>query len=307
MLAGISNCGCLRGGPLCSRLNQGLRKPLTLDVGPDHIALWRLVEHGSYGSQAIALAAHVFYAAGVADRSAIEWTDATWNPVTGCTQVSPGCDHCYALTFAERFRGVPGHPYQQGFDLTLWPARLELPLTWKRPRRVFVNSMSDLFHEAVPDEYIRRVFAVMAEADRHVFQVLTKRPQRMAALAPNLPWPANVWAGTSVELDRYSWRSNHYLSQVPAAVRFVSAEPLLGPLPSLDMEPLDWLITGGESGPQHRSIERQWVCDLRDRATEAGVAFFHKQWGGRTPKRGGRDLDGRTWDEFPSIRRPAKT
>lgn len=242
---------------------------------------------------------HLFYPDAVADRSSIEWTDATWNPVTGCTQLSPGCDHCYALTFAERFRGVPGHPYQQGFDLTLWPARLNLPFTWKQPRRVFVNSMSDLFHEAVPDSYIHQVFGVMEQAERHVFQVLTKRPKRMAAMAPSLPWPSNVWAGTSVELDRYAWRSNHYLSRVPAAVRFVSAEPLLGPLPSLDMVHLDWLITGGESGAHHRAIDPAWVRELRDRATAAGVAFFHKQWGGRTPKRDGRDLDGRTWDQMP--------
>jgi protein gp37 len=238
----------------------------------------------------------------MSDKSAIEWTDSTWNPVTGCTQISPGCDHCYALTFAERFRGVPGHPYEQGFDLTLWPQRLMLPLRWKQPRHIFVNSMSDLFHESVPDEYIRRVFAIMEKADWHVFQVLTKRPKRMANLAANLPWPSHVWAGTSIELDRYAWRFNHYLSQVPAAVLFVSAEPLLGPLPSLDMTRLDWLITGGESGPRHRPIDPSWVRDLRDRAADAGVAFFHKQWGGRTPKRHGRELDGRTWDEMPTPR-----
>src|SRR5919197_664716 len=185
----------------------------------------------------------------MADRSRIEWTEATWNPVTGCTEVSPGCDHCYAKTFAERWRGTPGHPYEQGFDLRLWPERLELPLRWKEPRRIFVNSMSDLFHEDIPDDYIRQVFAVMERADWHVFQVLTKRPNRMAELAARLPWPEHIWAGTSVELDRYAWRSNHYLRRVPSAVRFVSAEPLLGPLPSLRLEHLDWLITGGESGP----------------------------------------------------------
>jgi protein gp37 len=236
----------------------------------------------------------------VSDNSAIEWTDATWNPVTGCTQISPGCDHCYALTFAERFRDVPGHPYEQGFDLRLWPARLELPLQWRRPRRIFVNSMSDLFHEAVPDEYIHRVFEVMVRADHHVFQVLTKRPQRMAKLASGLPWPPHVWAGTSVELDRYAWRANGYLADVPASVRFLSAEPLLGPQPSLRVDQLDWVIAGGESGPRHRPCDADWVRDLRDRCRASGTAFFLKQWGGRTPKAGGRLLDDRTWDESPT-------
>lgn len=235
----------------------------------------------------------------MSDRSEIEWTDATWNPVTGCTQLSPGCDNCYALRFAERFRGVPGHPYEQGFDLKLWPARLELPLTWKRPRRIFVNSMSDLFHEAVPDEHIMAVFDVMVRADWHIFQVLTKRPGRMAKLASKLPWPDHIWAGTSVELDRYAWRANSDLRQVPAAVRFVSAEPLLGPLPSLELDHLQWVIAGGESGWRHRPCDESWVVDLRDRCVDADVAFFLKQWGGRTPKSGGRTLEGRTWDEVP--------
>jgi protein gp37 len=236
----------------------------------------------------------------MSDHSGIEWTDATWNPVTGCTQISPGCDHCYALSFAERFRSVPGHPYEQGFDLTLHPSRLHLPLTWKRPRRIFVNSMSDLFHDGIPDQYVKQVFEIMAQANQHIFQVLTKRPKRMAEMASALPWPSNVWAGTSVELDRYAWRSNYYLRRVPAAKRFVSAEPLLGPLPSLEMDHLHWLITGGESGSLHRRVCVEWVRDLRDRATSEGVAFFHKQWGGRTPKAGGRELDGRTWDEMPA-------
>jgi protein gp37 len=235
----------------------------------------------------------------MSDKSAIEWTDATWNPITGCTQTSPGCDHCYALSFAERFRGVAGHPFEQGFDLRLWPERLSMPLRWKAPRRIFVNSMSDLFHEAIPDEYIHRVFAVMMQADWHTFQVLTKRARRMAELATSLPWPAHIWAGTSVELDRYTWRANEYLRQVPAAVRFVSAEPLLGPLPSLQLDHLHWVITGGESGPAHRQCDPSWVRELRDRCAVAGVAYFHKQWGGRTSKAGGRILDGRTWDEFP--------
>jgi protein gp37 len=239
----------------------------------------------------------------MSDGSGIEWTDATWNPVTGCTQISPGCDNCYALRFAERFRGVASHPYESGFDLTLWPSRLALPLSWKRPRRIFVNSMSDLLHEAIPDSFIRQVFEVMAAADWHIFQVLTKRPRRLAELAPSLPWPEHIWAGTSIESDRFSWRSNAYLRHVPAAVRFVSAEPLLGPLDSLDLAPLQWLITGGESGPRHRRCEVEWVERLRDRCQEASVAFFHKQWGGRTPKTGGRLVEGRTWDELPSVSR----
>jgi protein gp37 len=244
---------------------------------------------------------HMFYSCRMSDRSAIQWTDATWNPVTGCTELSPGCDHCYARAFAERFRRVPGHPYQQGFDLKLWPSRLGLPFKWRAPRFVFVNSMSDLFQDDVPEAYITEVFDVMRRADWHTFQVLTKRPRRMAELAPRLSWPPNVWAGTSVELDRYAWRANHYLRQVPARVRFVSAEPLLGPLPSLCLDHLQWVITGGESGPSHRPCDPDWVRDLRDRCVSAGVAFFHKQWGGRSHAARGRELDGRTWDERPSI------
>lgn len=234
----------------------------------------------------------------MADRSAIEWTDATWNPVTGCTQVSPGCDHCYALTFAERFRGVKGHPYEQGFDLKLRPERLSLPLNWRRPRRIFVNSMSDLFHKNVPDEYITRIFDVMAAADWHIFQVLTKRPQRLARMASDLPWPDHIWAGVSIENDHYAWRAD-FLRKVPTAVRFISAEPLLGPLDHVCLEGIQWLIAGGESGAHSRPCEYQWVAALRDRCVQANIAFFHKQWGGRTPKAKGRELDGRTWDELP--------
>jgi protein gp37 len=236
----------------------------------------------------------------MSDKSAIEWTDATWNPVTGCTQVSPGCDHCYALTFAERFRGVPSHPYEQGFDLKLWPERLELPLQWRKPRRIFVNSMSDLFHKDVPDEYIRRVFEVMVKADWHIFQVLTKRSARFARLGPTLPWRPHIWAGVSIETKGYIWRADH-LRRVPAHIRFISAEPLLGPLDNLSLEGIQWLITGGESGYGHRPCDPDWVRSLRDRCRAEGVAFFHKQWGGRTPKAGGRLLDGRTWDEMPQI------
>jgi len=234
--------------------------------------------------------------------STIEWTDATWNPVTGCTQVSAGCDHCYALAFAERFRGVPGHPYEQGFDLRLWPERLELPLKWRKPRRIFVNSMSDLFHADVPDAFIQHVFETMAAADWHIFQVLTKRPQRLAKLAQTLSWPDHVWAGVSIESNNVVWRAD-FLRKVPSAVRFVSAEPLLGPIDNLSLDGIDWLITGGESGIGHRPCDPDWVRDARDRCLESGVAYFHKQWGGRTSKSGGRDLDGRTWDEMPQLKR----
>jgi protein gp37 len=238
----------------------------------------------------------------MAEKSAIEWTDATWNPVTGCTQVSPGCDHCYALAFAERFRGVPGHPYEQGFDLRLWPERLSLPFKWTRPRRIFVNSMSDLFHKDIPDAYIRDIFDVMVRADWHIYQILTKRPHRLVRLASSLPWPDHIWMGVSIESNDYVWRAD-LLRMVPCAVRFVSAEPLLGPLDKLCLDGIDWVITGGESGPRSRACEYHWVADLRDRCVKSGIAFFHKQWGGRTPKANGRLLDGRTWDGFP---RPTK-
>ena len=232
--------------------------------------------------------------------SNIEWTDATWNPVTGCTKVSPGCDHCYALTFAERFRGVLNHPYEQGFDLKLWPERLELPLQWKKPRRIFVNSMSDLFHKDVPDDFIRRVFDVMVKADWHIFQILTKRSGRLARLGPTLPWQPHIWIGVSIETEQYTWRADQ-LRKVPAYVRFISAEPLLGPLDKLSLDGIHWLITGGESGFGHRPCNPEWVRNLRDRCLAENVAFFHKQWGGRTPKAGGRGLDGRTWDEIPKV------
>lgn len=243
----------------------------------------------------------MYYGGDVSDKSAIEWTDATWNPVTGCTQVSPGCDHCYALTFAERFRGVPSHHYEQGFDLRLWPERLELPLTWHAPRRIFAVSMGDPFHKDVPDDFISQMWDVMVRAHWHSFQVLTKRPQRMARLAPTLSWPSNIWAGTSIESNQYAWRAGH-LRRVPAAVRFISAEPLLGPLDKVDLTGIDWVITGGESGHKHRPCAPEWVEDLHARCQSAGISFFHKQWGGRTPKAGGRELYGRTWDEYPTPR-----
>lgn len=237
----------------------------------------------------------------MADRSAIEWTEATWNPVTGCHKVSPGCAHCYAETFAERWRGIAGHPYEQGFDLRLWPERVHQPLHWKRSRTIFVNSMSDLFHEHVPDDFIADVFRVMGEAYWHVFQILTKRHERLAELAPLLDWHPNVWMGVSIENRRFVHRAD-YLREVPAAVRFISAEPLLGPLERLDLTGIDWLIAGGESGPRHRPVRLEWLRDLRDRCLDADVAFFFKQWGGARSKTGGRILDERIWDQMPVAR-----
>ena len=234
----------------------------------------------------------------MADNSAIEWTEATWNPVTGCDRISPGCAHCYARTFAERWRGVPGHAYEQGFDMRLWPERIDQPLKWKRPRQIFVNSMSDLFHPEVPDEFIAAVFATMVEADWHAFQILTKRPERLVELADELPWPPHIWMGVSIENRRFVHRAD-LLREVPAAIRFISAEPLLGPLEGLDLTDIHWLIAGGESGAGHRPIREEWVLDLRDRCAEEDVAFFFKQWGGFRPKSNGRLLEGREWNAMP--------
>jgi len=239
----------------------------------------------------------------MADNSAIEWTEATWNPITGCDQVSPGCAHCYAKTFAERWRGIPGHPYEQGFDLRLWPERLDQPMKWKRPRMIFVNSMSDLFHEDVPFSYIERVFDVMGEASHHTFQILTKRHKRLSQTAPKLTWHPNIWMGVSIENRRFVHRADH-LRKVDAAVRFISAEPLLGNLEGLDLDGISWLIAGGESGPGYRPVKLEWLRFIRDLCADEEVLFFFKQWGGHRPKAGGRELDGRVWDEMP---KPAST
>ena len=237
-------------------------------------------------------------------RSQIEWTDATWNPVTGCTQISPGCGHCYAKTFAERFRGVPGHPYERGFDLQLRPERLDQPLRWKKPRTIFVNSMSDLFHPGVPDDYVHEVFEIMAAAGQHRFQVLTKRAERLAELAPSLPWPDHVWMGVSVESQHWTSRIDH-LRETSAAIKFLSCEPLLGPL-ELNLEGIDWVIVGGESGPGARPMQPDWARGVRDRCVDEAVPFFFKQWGahdrdGRRvgKKRAGRTLDGATYCATP--------
>jgi protein gp37 len=234
------------------------------------------------------------------NHTGIEWTDATWNPVTGCTKVSPGCKNCYAERLARRLRAMGNPRYRNGFVVTLHPDQLTLPLRWPQPRRIFVNSMSDLFHEAVPEDFIRRAFEVMVKADWHTFQILTKRSDRLLRLARQLPWSSNIWQGVSVESARYTWRIDH-LRQVPAAVRFLSVEPLLGPIPNLPLDGIHWVIVGGESGSGRREMAPEWVRGIRDQCLAAEVPFFFKQWGGRTPKAGGRVLDGKTWDEAPQV------
>ncbi len=238
----------------------------------------------------------------MADRSAIEWTDTTWNPVTGCTKISAGCDNCYAARFSERFRGVPGHPFETGFDLTVRPERLSQPLGWKRPRMVFVNSMSDLFHKAIPPAYVAAVFDTMEQADWHTYQVLTKRSSLLQQFVNNRyhdrPVPRQIWLGVSVEDKKAATRIAH-LQQANASVRFLSIEPLLAPVGRLDLTGIDWVIVGGESGPRARHMDESWVIDIRNQCVRGGVAFFFKQWGGRSPKAGGRLLEGKEWNQFP--------
>jgi len=232
------------------------------------------------------------------DKSSIEWTDATWNPVTGCTKVSPGCKHCYAERLARRLHAMGNPRYRNGFDVTLHRDQIELPLKWRQPRRIFVNSMSDLFHEDVPDPFIERVFETMTKAPWHVFQILTKRAERLAEMATQLRWPRNVWQGVSTESEEYVYRIK-LLRQVPAAVRFVSVEPMLGRIKRLPLRGIHWVIVGGESGPNFRRIDPDWVSEIRDQCLTANVPFFFKQWGGFRPKSGGRSLGGRTWDQSP--------
>lgn len=245
----------------------------------------------------------------MADNSGIEWTESTWNPTTGCDRVSPGCDNCYALTLANRLKAMGSAKYQEdgdpatsgpGFRLSLHPDALDLPRSWRQPRVVFVDSMSDLFHPDVPFEFIRDVFEVISDTPQHTYQILTKRSQRLQKLAHKINWPANVWMGVSIENEQYQFRADH-LRTVPAAVRFLSLEPLLGPLPQLDLADIHWVIAGGESGVGARPMERSWVLDVRDRCAVSDVPFFFKQWGGRTPKAGGRLLQGRTHDEMPHL------
>jgi len=236
----------------------------------------------------------------MAHGSSIEWTESTWNPVTGCSKLSPGCKHCYAERMAERLQAMGQANYKNGFELTLQPRMLELPLTWKRPQTIFVNSMSDLFHDDVPLAYVQRVFDVMRRAHWHRFQVLTKRAERLGALDAELEWSPNIWMGVSVESAKFVDRINH-LRRTRAHVRFLSLEPLLGPLTGLDLRGIHWAIVGGESGPRARRMESTWVLDIRDQCRRAGVAFFFKQWGGTNKKRAGRILDGQTWDEMPEV------
>jgi protein gp37 len=226
-------------------------------------------------------------------RTSIEWTDKTWNPTTGCAKVSPGCKNCYAEALTKRFKNHFGN----GFAFTMHPERLEQPRHWRSPSRIFVNSMSDLFHEEMPLHYLQQIFETMAACPQHIFQILTKRHERMLELASELAWPKNVWMGVSVESQNYVHRIK-YLRRVPAHIRFLSCEPLLGPL-KLELEGIHWVISGGESGPRRRRIDPEWVISIRDQCSSARVAFFHKQWGGLTPKAGGRELEGRTWDELP--------
>ena len=234
----------------------------------------------------------------MADKSGIEWTEATWNPVTGCDKVSPGCKHCYAETMAARLKAMGSPKYDRGFEVALHPDVLDQPLRWVRPRRIFVNSMSDLLHEAVPDEFVQSVFDVMNRASNHTFQVLTKRPQRLDSIEDMVDWTPNIWMGVSVETDRYAARVD-LLRECGAAVKFLSLEPLLAPLPDLDLRGIDWVIVGGESGPGAREMREEWVWDIKRQCDTAGTHFFFKQWGGPNKRATGRNLGGRTWDAMP--------
>jgi len=239
----------------------------------------------------------------MSDNSKIEWTDATWNPVRGCTKVSPGCAHCYAETFAERFRGVPGHPFEFGFDLRLVPEKLAEPLRWPRPRMIFVNSMSDLFHNEVPDDYVRKVARVMQLANWHTYQILTKRSERLRdMLRAQINFTAklpHIWWGVSVENRKHGLPRIEHLQSSPASVRFLSIEPLIEDLGKVNLKGIHWVIVGGESGAGARPLKKEWVLSIFRQCREAGVPFFFKQWGGVRKKETGRKLDGRTYDEFP--------
>lgn len=241
----------------------------------------------------------------MSEKSQIEWTDSTWNPVTGCTKVSAGCKNCYAETFAERWRGIPKHPYEQGFDLKTWENRLEQPLFWKKPKTIFVNSMSDLFHEKIPLAFIRKVFNVMKKAHWHNFQILTKRAERLEKISSKLFWPENVWMGVSVESKDFRWRID-CLRNVPSKIRFLSIEPLLAEIGQLNLKNIDWVIVGGESGPGARYMDPEWVVNIRDQCLFEDVPFFFKQWGGVQKKKNGRTLEGEIWDEMPQILEKSK-
>jgi protein gp37 len=236
----------------------------------------------------------------MATNSAIEWTEATWNPVTGCTKISPGCLNCYAERMAKRLQAMGQPNYVNGFAVTTHCHAVGLPLAWKKPRRIFVNSMSDLFHRSVPTEFIQRVFDIMGQANWHQYQLLTKRSERLLELDRRLCWRPHIWMGVSVETHDYVHRIDH-LRETRARVKFLSIEPLLGPLRDLDLRDIDWVIVGGESGPGARPMRQEWVAEIRDQCQDAGVPFFFKQWGGVNKKRAGRKLEGRTWDEMPKL------
>jgi protein gp37 len=235
----------------------------------------------------------------MAEHSGIEWTESTWNPLTGCTKISPGCKHCYAERMARRLQAMGQPNYVHGFKLSMHPHVLEKPLEWKKPQMIFVNSMSDLFHKDVPLDFIQQVFDVMCRAHWHTFQVLTKRAERLEELSPQIDWSENVWMGVSVETSKYTFRIDH-LRRTGAQVKFLSLEPLLGPLYNLNLDGIDWAIVGGESGPGARPLDPAWVTDIRDQCLRARVPFFFKQWGGTNKKKAGRLLEGRTWDEMPA-------
>ncbi|MBA3714181.1 MAG: phage Gp37/Gp68 family protein [Pyrinomonadaceae bacterium] len=235
----------------------------------------------------------------MATKSNIEWTESTWNPVTGCTKISPGCKHCYAERLSFRLQAMGQPNYANGFSLTLQPHALDLPLRWKKPQVIFVNSMSDLFHKGIKADYIQQVFDVMVRAHWHCYQVLTKRSERLQQLSSQLPWCPQIWMGVSVENQDYTFRIDH-LRETGARVKFLSLEPLLGPLSNLDLRGMDWVIVGGESGPGARVMRKEWVLDVRDQCLAAKVPFFFKQWGGVNKKQAGRQLEGRTWDQMPA-------
>jgi protein gp37 len=231
-------------------------------------------------------------------KSAIEWTESTWNPMTGCTKISLGCQNCYAERLAKRLKAMGQNNYKSGFNLSLHPHMLDLPLKWKKPQMIFVNSMSDIFHEDAPREFIERIFDVMAKAHWHIFQVLTKRSERLLEISPNLRWESNIWMGVTVESQDYEYRIDD-LKQSHAKVRFLSLEPLLGPIHKLALDGINWVIVGGESGPKSRIMKEEWVIDIRNNCENADVPFFFKQWGGVNKKKSGRLLEGRTWDGMP--------
>ena len=233
-------------------------------------------------------------------KSTIEWTSSTWNPVTGCTKVSPGCKHCYAERFALRLKAMGQPNYANGFQVTLHENMLEMPIRWKKSQMIFVNSMSDLFHEDVPSEFIHQVFDVMGRTDRHLFQLLTKRSDRLLEMSSHLHWKPHIWMGVSVENQDYAFRIDH-LRRTGAHIKFLSIEPLLGPLPKLDLQGINWVIVGGESGPRARVMQKSWVVGIRDQCNEEEIPFFFKQWGGVNKKRSGRLLEGRVWNQMPSV------